>query len=176
MNFRGPGEGGLGNPGAQTKIFQLIWNQDPKISMISNFEGPTLKNKNFKILTFRGPGGPNGGPKSKFFNWYEIRTPKWVSYQILKVLRSKTKILKFWPFGGPGGQTGAPNQNFSTDMKSGPKNGCHIKFWRFYDQKQKFQNFDLSGARGAKRGPRSKIFPNTKLRPQNLSNLKCLRS
>ena len=81
-----------------------------------------------------------------------------MSYQILKVLRSKTKILKFWPFGDSGGQTGAPNQNFSIDMKSGPQNKCHIKFWRFYVQKQKFLNFDLSGARRAKQGPRTKIF------------------
>ena len=116
--------------GPQTKIWQLIWNQGPKISMIPNFEGFTLNNKNFKN----------------------------------------------WPFGGPGAKAGAQNQIFSTDMKLGPQNECYIKFWRFYDQKQKFQNFDLSGARGAKRGPRSKIFPNTKLRPQNLSNLKCLRS
>ena len=33
-----------------------------------NFESPTLKNKNFKILTFRGPGGQNGGPEPKFSN------------------------------------------------------------------------------------------------------------
>ena len=162
--------------GPKTKIWQLIWNQGPKISMIPNFEGFTLNNKNFKKLTFRGSRGQSGGSKPNFFNWYEIRTPKWVLYQILKVLRSKTKISKFWPFGGLGAKAGAQNQFFSTDMKSGPQNEWHIKFWRFYNQTQKFQNFDLSGARGAKRGPRTKIFPNTKLRPQNLSNLKCLRS
>ena len=102
------------------------------------FEGSTIKNKNVKFWHSGGLGGPNGGPEPKFFNWYDIRAQKLVSYQILKVLRSKTKILKFWPFGGPGGPNGAPNQNFSTDMKSGPKNEYHIKFWRFYVQKQKF--------------------------------------
>ena len=34
--------------------------------------------------------------------------------------------------GARAGQTRAPNQNFSTDMKSGPQNECHIKIWRFY--------------------------------------------
>ena len=52
-------------------------------SAISNFEGSTFKNKNFKILTFRGARA---------------------------------------------GQTGAPHQNISTDMTSGPKSECHIKF------------------------------------------------
>ena len=46
--------------GSQTKICQLIGNQGPKISMIPKFEGTTLKNKNFKILTFWGPGGQSG--------------------------------------------------------------------------------------------------------------------
>ena len=116
--------------GPQTKIWQLIWNQGPKISMIPNFEGFTLNNKNFKKLTFRGSRGQSGGSKPNFFNWYEIRTPKWVLYQILKVLRSKTKISKFWPFGGSGGQTGAPNRNFSTDTKCRPQNLSNLKCLR----------------------------------------------
>ena len=29
--------------------------------------------------------------------------------------------------GARAGQRGTPNENFSTDMKSGPQNECHIK-------------------------------------------------
>ena len=113
--------------GPQIKIWQLIWNQGPKLSIIANFEGPTLNNKNLKISTFRRAEGQSGGLKTKIFNWYEIRTPKLV-YQILKDLHWK-KILKLWPFGGLGSQTGAPNQKFLIGIKSGPQNECHIKFW-----------------------------------------------
>ena len=88
----------FGGPGAdwgpQTKNFQLIWNQDPKMSVISNFEGSTFKNKNFRILTFRGPGGPNGGPKPKFFNLYKIRAQKSIQPKIFEVLAQITKKFK----------------------------------------------------------------------------------
>ena len=142
--------------GSQTKICQLIWNQGPKISIIPKFEGPTLKNKNFKILTFWGPGGQSGGSKPNFIKWYEIRTPKLVRYQILKDLHWKTKILKFWPFEAPGAGTGAPNQNFSTDIKSGPQNECHIK--------KVVRTF--RGPGGPSRGPEPKFFNWYKIRAQ----------
>ena len=64
------------------------------MSVISNFEGSTLKNKNFKILTFRGPAGPNGGPKPKIFYLYKIRAQKSIQPKIFEVLDQKTKKLK----------------------------------------------------------------------------------
>ena len=37
--------------GPETRIFKLICNENPKINVFLEFEGPTLKIKNFKILT-----------------------------------------------------------------------------------------------------------------------------
>ena len=69
--------------------------------------------------------------------------------------------LYFW---GLGAKAGAQNQFFSTDMKLGPQNECYIKFWRFYDQTQKCQNFDLSGARGGQTGAPKQNFSKYKIK------------
>ena len=48
----------------QTKIFLHIWCWGPNINMLCKFEGPTMKIKNFKILTVLG-AGPYMGPPNK---------------------------------------------------------------------------------------------------------------
>ena len=48
----------------------------PQNQCTVKFWWSSIKNKNFTNLTFRGPRGPNGGPKPKIFNLYEIRAPK----------------------------------------------------------------------------------------------------
>ena len=65
-------------------------------------------------------------------------------------------------------------------MKLVPQNEWHIKFWRFYVEKQKFENFDLSGARagqaGAKGGAPNKIFStDMKSGPKNECHIKIWR-
>ena len=64
------------------------------MSAISNFEGSMSKNKNLKILIFRGPGGPNGAPERKFFNRYKIRAPKSIKPEIFEVLAQIIKKFK----------------------------------------------------------------------------------
>ena len=64
------------------------------MSVISNFEGSTLKNKIFKIFTFRGPAGPNEDPKPKKFNLYKIRAQKSIQPKIFEVLAQITKKFK----------------------------------------------------------------------------------
>ena len=77
-----------------------------------NFERSSLRNGDFKILTFRGPAGPNGAPKQKFFNWYDNRDPKATYWQNLKVLATIIKkFIILTILGPPGKFLGALNQN-----------------------------------------------------------------
>ena len=46
------------------KIFLQIWCRGPKTNLLCNFERPTMKNKNFKILTVF-EAGPYMGPPNK---------------------------------------------------------------------------------------------------------------
>ena len=82
------------------------------IYVVWNFERSSLINGDFKILTFRGPAGPNGAPKQKFFNWYDNRDPKATYWQNLKVLATIIKkFIILTILGPPGKFLGALNQN-----------------------------------------------------------------
>ena len=82
------------------------------IYVVWNFERSSLINGDFKILTFRGPAGPNGAPKQKIFNWYDNRDPKATYWQNLKVLATIIKkFIILTILGPPGKFLGALNQN-----------------------------------------------------------------
>ena len=71
------------------------------IDIVWNFERSSLKNGDFKILTFRGPAGPNWAPKQKFFYWYDIRDPKatyWPNLEVLPIITKKLIRLgpRYW--------------------------------------------------------------------------------
>ena len=63
------------------------------MSVISNFEGSTLKNKNFKILTFRGA---ERGPGTKIFQMIRNQGPE--IYPTLNFLGSSSNNKKVQNF------------------------------------------------------------------------------
>ena len=81
------------------------------INLVLDFEHSSFKKK-FKILTLYGAGNPNGAPKRKFFDWYDIREQKATQKPNLKVLAAIIKkFINLTIFGPPGNFLGALNQN-----------------------------------------------------------------
>ena len=82
----------MGDP---NQNFQLIWNQDTKIYEQPNFEGPTLKNKNSKILNFRGPGAGGGQTRAPNQNFsIDMKSGQQNNYTV-KFWRSYVEKQKF---------------------------------------------------------------------------------